>query len=313
MQRTLRARVIATMGAVALAAGLTAGLTGSATAAPSPSQSDGRADMVIGNVTTCAGLNLGNDIQVGSSSDSNASDANVSGVVKTNAGTTQPGVGEEVDISLLTGTVVIDAVVVKGGPAYNVYSKSAVLPPTLPPDQHYISPLNGGGNVPTISHWFVCYHLGAPPAAGSLVVSKVVGAPAGTPVIPLPTSYSALVTCTPPGQQAFTSTVTFGAGGGVGTASPPLDNLDVGTVCTVVEQNTSGFDPATKIVYDPTGADSPGVEIPDSEVGVTVQITNDFSGVQVESEVVTPVTPDAPVTPVTVAAAAVVATPGFTG
>src|SRR5690348_9478024 len=149
MRRTLRARVIGAAGAVALAAGITAGLTAGAGAAPNPSPSDNRATMVVGNVTTCAGAGFDGDIQVGSSSNTNASDANVSGVVKTNAGSTQPGVGEEVDISLLTGTVVVDAVVVKGGPAYNVYSNSAVLPPALAPDQHYISPLNPGGNVPT--------------------------------------------------------------------------------------------------------------------------------------------------------------------
>ena len=107
---------------VALVAGLTVALTAGAGAAPDPQPSDSRATMVVGNVTTCSGAGFSDSIQVGSSSNGNASDANVSGVVKTNAGTTQPGVGQEVDITLLAGTVVIDAVVVKGGPAYNVYS-----------------------------------------------------------------------------------------------------------------------------------------------------------------------------------------------
>ncbi len=34
------------------------------------------------------------------------------------------------------------------------------------PTQHYISPLNPGGNVPAISHWFVCYHLDERPTDG---------------------------------------------------------------------------------------------------------------------------------------------------
>ena len=312
MQRTLRARVVGSVGALALVAGLTAGLSTGAGAAADPQPSDSRATMVAGNVTTCAGAGFADSIQVGSPSNGNASDANVSGVVKTNAGATQPGVGQEVDISLLNGSVVIDAVIVKGGPAYNVYSNPAVLPPALGPDQHYISPLNPGGNVPTISHWFVCYHLGAPPEAGSLVVTKVVAAPDGTPLTPLPTSYSATVTCTPPGDLSVTadlvSHVTFGAGGGVGVASPALDNLEVGTVCVVVEDGTDAFDPATKVIYDPEGADVDGVEIPEGEVGVTVQITNDFSGVPVE---VSPadVVEQPPVTP----AAAIAAAPAFTG
>src|SRR6478609_260054 len=194
---TLRARVAGSVGAIALVAGLTASVTLGAGAAANPQPSDSRATMVAGNVTTCAGAGLAGDIQVGSSSNGNASDANISGVVKANAGTTQPGVGQEVDITRIN-PVHIDVVVVKGGPAYNVYSNPAVLPPALGPDQHYISPLNPGGNVPTISHWFVCYHLGAPPEAGSLVLSKVVGAPDGTPITPLPGSFTATVTCTPP-------------------------------------------------------------------------------------------------------------------
>jgi hypothetical protein len=230
--------------------------------------------------------------------------------VKTNAGTTQPGVGQEVDITLLNGSVVIDAVIVKGGPAYNVYSNSAVLPPALGPDQHYISPLNPGGNVPTISHWFVCYSV-QQPGSGSLQLSKVVGAPDGTPLTPLPTSYTATVTCTPPAQvnaaAPLVSTVTFGAGGGIGTAVPPLDNLQIGTVCVVVENGTGAFDPATVVTYTPAGANTDGVMIPDSEVGVTVQITNDFSGVPVE------VSPADVVAPPAAAPAAVAAAPVFTG
>jgi hypothetical protein len=57
-----------------------------------------------------------------------------------------------------------------------------------------ISPLDPGGNAPTISHWFVCCSLSAPRASGSIVVNEVVAAPDGTPVSPLPTSYTAIVT-----------------------------------------------------------------------------------------------------------------------
>ncbi len=104
------------------------------------------------------------------------------------------------------------------------------------------------------------------------------------------------------------STVTFGAGGGVGTAVPPLENLQIGTVCVVVENGTGAFDPATKVTYDPVGANTEGVDIPDSDVGVTVQITNDFSGVPVE---VSPA--DVVEAPAAAPAAAVAAAPAFTG
>ena len=135
------------------------------------SASDSRATFVSGNATTCSDAGFASDTQLGSSSDTSASDANVSGTVNPNSGSVQPGMGEELDVAITGSNIVIDAVVVKGGNGYNVYSNSSYLPPTLGSPQHYISPLNGGGNVPTISHWFVCYHV-----SGSEVPVGAVGA-----------------------------------------------------------------------------------------------------------------------------------------
>jgi hypothetical protein len=171
--------------------------------------------------------------------------------------------------------VVVDAVVVKGGPAYNVYSNPAFLPPTLPPDQHYISPLNGGGNVPDLSHWFICYHRETPPPVGSLTVLKTVRA-GQVPALPLPTAYSALVNCNDQDPAHENVTVNLPGGGGVGV--PSLSGIPVGTVCTVVEQGVSSFPPGTVVTYDPPGADTTGVTIGDT-APVEVTITNDFSGV----------------------------------
>jgi hypothetical protein len=133
----------------------------SASATAQSSSSDPRARFVPGNVTTCSGVGFSSDVQVGSSSDGNAADADVQGIVKSNSGSTRDGQGEELDVAIAGGGIVIDAVVVKGGPAYNLYTNPTVLPPARLPDEHYISPFNGGGNVPSISHWFVCYR-GAP-------------------------------------------------------------------------------------------------------------------------------------------------------
>jgi hypothetical protein len=101
-------------------------------------------------------------------------------------------------VTITGANVVIDAVIVKGGNAYNQYTDPSVLPPTLVTPQHYISPFNGGGNVPTISHWFVCYHLTTPPPTGSITVLKTVIAPDGVAATALPTTFSATVSC---GQQ----------------------------------------------------------------------------------------------------------------
>lgn len=167
--------------AVALALG--AIVTISIPPAGADTPSDNRATYFSGNATTCAGIGLGNDTQLGSESNSNASDQNVTGVVKTNAGSIQTGAGQEVDITVTGSGVIVDAVMVKGGDGYNVYSNANYLPPALGPDQHYISPLNNGGNVPTISHWFVCYHGEAdPPAIGITKTADAPSVSAGTPI-----------------------------------------------------------------------------------------------------------------------------------
>jgi hypothetical protein len=216
---------------------------------------------------------------MGSPSNTSASDGNVAGTVATNNGTIQPGQGQEVNVALINPGVVIDAVVVKGGDGYNVYSNATFLPPTLPPPQHYISPLNGGGTVPTISHWFVCYHLTTPPPAGSLTVTKTVIAPAAPPATPIPTSYTAVVNCD---DGIHTNiTVTFGVGGGRAAGST-ITGIAPGTVCTVVEQNTATFPPDSRVRYSPVGADTTGVTI-GADTGVTVDVINDFSGLVPQS------------------------------
>lgn len=53
-----------------------------------------------------------------------------------------------------TPTTGILAVIVKGGPAYDVYDYTGK---NITSDGGLNSPLNGGGNVPTISHYVVCY------------------------------------------------------------------------------------------------------------------------------------------------------------
>jgi hypothetical protein len=108
--------------------------------ASADSPSDPRAQFFSGNATTCADIGLG-------SSTETTGDANVQATVSAH----QPE-GEELNV-VLGPNVIIDGILVKGGNGYNVYS-SAV--PGM------ISPLNGGGNIPAISHFVICYHLGPP-------------------------------------------------------------------------------------------------------------------------------------------------------
>jgi hypothetical protein len=247
--------------------------------APLSAPSDQRADFVPGNVVTCAGAGiLGapgvNIIQVGALQNNSAADPFVSGAVSPHQGG-----GEELNVTILGANVFIDAVVVKGGNGYNIYSNPAVLPPALASPQRYISPLVGtGGNVPQISHWFICYHVTLPIATGSLQVLKLVQAPDGVPVTPLPTSFTALVNCNDGILAHQNVTFSFGRGGGR-SSNPDLVGIPNGTVCTVVEQPPGG---GAVVIYTPPGANTSGVTITTPGAGVVVTIINDFSNVPVQ-------------------------------
>jgi hypothetical protein len=149
------------LGSAVLAGGLFVVLSGSAAWASTNCTSDRRATPnVNGSPKTCGSIGLRGDTLVGSTSDLNASDGNVAGTVATNEGTVQPGVGQEVDLTITgSANVVVDAVLVAGGYRYNVYRHAGYLPPTLGADQHYIAPLNIYGSVPGINYWFTCYHI----------------------------------------------------------------------------------------------------------------------------------------------------------
>jgi hypothetical protein len=132
-----------------------------------------------------------------------------------------------------------------------------------------------------------------PPELVSLTVSKLVVGTLPTAV----TGFTAEVTCdeNPPIQVALPKA------GGAGT--PASIDVEVGSNCSVVETATGG---ASQVSYSVAGIES-GIFI---DTATNVVITNTFAPAQVASEVVTSA---APGTPPVVAAAAVVATPSFTG
>ncbi len=131
------------------------------------------------------------------------------------------------------------------------------------------------------------------PPAPELVDLSVAKAVVGT-VPDGVTSFTAQVTC----DDGTSQEVTLPIAGGLGTPSPI--EVELGSQCTVVETATGGAD---LVGYSITGVDvDPGVFI---DTDTTVTITNTFDAPQVSPEVVTE--------PPVVAAAAVTATPGFTG
>jgi hypothetical protein len=298
MQRTLRARVVGAVSAVALVAGLTVALTAGSAGAASPS--DPRADFHSGNVVNCGQIGLPDDTLAFANGTGSIDDGNVSGVVVN---------GTTVNVDDPAPGVVIHAVVVKGGPAYNVYSTNSGTPPGnhVPPAEdlptEYISPLNGGGNVPTVSHWFICYGGEVPPPeTGSLAVTKVViPVPAGqTPVETIPTSFAIHVEC----SDGTTADLVLPVDEeGVPNFTGVVSDIEDGATCTVEE--TTPMPTGGVTTYSPINVTTDGVEVIGGEQ-TAVTVTNDFSGVSVEpANVVNP--------PAAAPAAAIAAAPTFTG
>ena len=136
---TLRrlARALAAAGLMVAGIGLIPHAAGATT---SPTE-DPRATVVSGNVTTCAAVGYGSDLQLGADSSSGGT---ANDIVVTNNGT-------YLQVSN-SGTYLIDVIIVKGGDAYNVYPGTVT--------SNLRGPLNDGGNIPAIGHWFLCYHAG---------------------------------------------------------------------------------------------------------------------------------------------------------
>lgn len=129
MPITLTRRVLVS---AALALGATLLTSGVALATPpGPQPGDDRATAHAGNAVTCAEAGL------------------------TGTTVTFPGVEDATGTYVTIGAKDIPAgdtilaVVVKGGPAYNVYQG-------LTSWTRLHSPINPGGQIPTISHWFAC-------------------------------------------------------------------------------------------------------------------------------------------------------------
>jgi hypothetical protein len=132
-----RRRVVQFFAGGLLAAALaTAGLVGTA-AADLPS--DPRAEFNEGNATTCADVGDSSPNILFTNGNGNNANSDVSGTVTG---------GDTLNVTVLNPNIQINAVVVKGGNGYNVYRGNF-------PDM--ISPLTNGGQLPNISHWFVCY------------------------------------------------------------------------------------------------------------------------------------------------------------
>ncbi len=178
------------------------GLVSSTSATTNPVEFDG-------NATTCADVGLnGSDFFEGSTTSGQTVTARFTATVTSN---------QFVTISAVADGVTFQAIVVKGGDGYNVYN---------PRVANMQSPLNGGGNVPALSHWYAC-NTYVPPVPTTTTIAPTTTTIAPTTTAPTTTlvtttteqANEVVTTTTEQASEAVTTTTLFAGLGPVPTTT----------------------------------------------------------------------------------------------
>ncbi|WP_028662142.1 hypothetical protein [Saccharomonospora iraqiensis] len=214
-----------------VAAGALLGTASFAGAQVTPETDDNRATPMPGNATTCA-------------------QAGLEGTILTRGTDFQfTGGGPQdqfVTITSVSPGVEVTGIVVKGGPNYNVYvpgeagTGGEVLPED-PPWEDLRSPFNQGGNIPTISNWFVCGTTGGPTNGPTTTV---------TTTVTDTTTETTTVTETQPG-----TTVTETQPGTTVTETQPGTTVTETQPGSTVTQTVTATDTVTETVTKSKGKD----------------------------------------------------------
>jgi hypothetical protein len=160
------------------------------------------------------------------------------------------------------GATVVLGVVVKGGNNFNAYT---VVGNAIPPDMK--SPLNNGGQLPTISHYTICYDPGRD---GQISVEKKINDVGGTAkpddafVIGVDCNVDTydqeiVLTVAAPGPEKSTA-------------------IPVGTDCVVAEKSLPAA--STLVSYDPNGGTAttpPTVTVEEVGQTIAVVVTNVYA------------------------------------
>lgn len=137
-------RVLAAIAATTFAVAATLFSGAAASAVEEPTE-DSRATFVAGNLTSCGdgdkGADVGGDLI-------SKDDLTFTGG--------EPNVDQYLDITAIAEGVTVTGIVVKGGDNSNVYVPGENGLSATPPWLDLRAPLNDGGSIPQISHWFVC-------------------------------------------------------------------------------------------------------------------------------------------------------------
>lgn len=137
-------RVLAAIAATTFAVAATLFSGAAASAVEEPTE-DSRATIVAGNLTSCGDGDKGADV---------GGDEIPEDHLTFTGG--EEDVDQYLDITAIADGVTVTGIVVKGGTDSNVYVPGENDLSATPPWLDLRAPLNDGGNIPQISHWFVC-------------------------------------------------------------------------------------------------------------------------------------------------------------
>jgi hypothetical protein len=188
--RRRRVRHRFAIGSAVAALALLAGVFATTFASAAPSPDDPRAELGSGNPKTCADVGFAGDQILGSGGGGQSSgtvtqtpDGSIVVTISDHAGG-----GQELNIVFDPSSgLVIDTIIVKAGDGFNQYPGTVLTA--------LIGPFVGNNEIPTISHWFLCFHQGPPPTTPPTSAPTATTTPApGAPSAPAPVAGAARFT-----------------------------------------------------------------------------------------------------------------------
>lgn len=147
--RVVFAAVAALVSIVVLVLGLSV-VASAAQTDPPPDSGDDRATSHSGNATDCDDIGVAGEVIAFWDPDEGKDTDNVTFTRG------EPDKDQYLDILAVEDGFTVTGIVVKAGPGYNVYIPGAKGLSDTPPWEGLHAPLNKQGEIPEISHWFVC-------------------------------------------------------------------------------------------------------------------------------------------------------------
>ena len=147
-------------------------------------------------------------------------------------------VGKYVNLSDVSSTITINAVIVKGGDGYNQYSP--YVPNMRAPNVGHSNVASASVNVPDISHWFLCYTTNPTTTTTGVATTTTVAATTTTVAATTTTAAATTTTVAATTTSAAATTTTSGATTtSVASATPTTSGATTTSVASAAPTTTA--------------------------------------------------------------------------